>query len=311
MRSPAASGLGARMFEEFSRHRVPTEQGEIAIVQGGAGPAVLLLHGFPETHIAWHRVAPRLAKRFTVVAADLPGYGDSDGPLPDPEHDHYSKRASALTLASVMRTLGFDHFSVAGHDRGARVAYRMALDQPERVRRLVLLDIVPSLEMAEHCSHELAMKIANWFLLAQPAPLPETLIGHAAEFYINHVLDQWLAPSGVLDPEARAAYVRAFRDPAVVRAACEDYRAGAGVDLEHDRADRRAGRRITCPLLLLWSARGVTGTFFSPLHVWREWGDDVRGRAIEAGHFLMEEAPDEVSAAMDAFLASDDGPSSP
>jgi haloacetate dehalogenase len=300
-----------RMFEGFTSERVPTDDGEIAVVRGGMGPPVLLLHGFPQTHVAWHRVAPRLAKRFTIMAADLPGYGGSDGPLPDPDHEGYSKRASARTLASAMRTLGFERFAVAGHDRGARVADRMALDLPQQVRRVVLLDIVPSLEMAEHCSHELAMKMANWFLLAQPAPLPETLIGHSAEFYMNHLLDQWLAPPDVLDPDARAAYVRAFRKPAVLRAACEDYRAGAGVDLEHDRADRQAGRRITCPLLVLWSALGLTGTFFSPLHVWRQWGEDVRGRAIEAGHFLMDEAPDEVTAAMDAFLASDDGPSSP
>jgi haloacetate dehalogenase len=275
------------MFEEFTHQRVPPEHGEIAVVRAGVGPAVLLLHRFPQTHVAWHRVAPRLARRFTIVAADFPGYGESDGPLPDPDHERYSKRASAQTLASAMRTLGFERFAVAGHDRGARVAYRMALDQPQHIRRLVLLDIVPSLEMAERCSHDLALKLANWYLLAQPAPLPETLIGRTAEFYINHLLDHWLAPSAVLDPDARAA--------------------GAGVDLEHDRADRQAGRRITCPLLVLWSARDLTGTFFMPLDVWRRWGDDVQGRAIEAGHFLMEEAPDEVSAAMEEFLASDGG----
>jgi haloacetate dehalogenase len=295
------------MFEGFTHQRVPTEHGKIAVVQAGVGPAVLLLHGFPQTHVAWHRVAPRLAKRFTIVAADLPGYGASDGPLPDPDHEHYSKRTSARTLASAMRALGFERFAVVGHDRGARVAYRMALDQPQHIRRLVLLDIVPSLEMAERCSHDLALKLANWYLLAQPAPLPETLIGRTAEFYINHLLDHWLAPSAVLDPDARAAYVQAFRDPAVLSAACEDYRAGVGVDIEHDRADRQAGRRITCPLLVLWSVRDLTGTFFTPLDVWRQWGDDVQGRAIEAGHFLMEEAPDEVSVAMEEFLASDDG----
>jgi haloacetate dehalogenase len=206
-----------------------------------------------------------------------------------------------------MRMLGFERFAVAGHDRGGRVAYRMALDQPQRVRQLVLLDIVPGLEMAERCTHDLAMKLANWFLLAQPAPLPETLIGRSVEFYINQLLDSWLAPSAVLDPGARAAYVQAFRDPAVLHAACEDYRAGAGVDLEHDRADRQAGRSISCPLLVLWGKRGLTGTFFTPLQVWRRWGSDVQGRAVESGHFLMEEAPDEVVAAMDAFLLSPPG----
>ena len=293
-----------RMFEGFTYQRVPTEQGEIAVARAGTGPAVLLLHGFPQTHIAWHRVAPRLAKRFTIVAADLPGYGESQGPRPDADHERYSKRASASTLVDMMRMLGFERFAVAGHDRGGRVAYRMALDQPQRVRQLVLLDIVPGLEMAERCTHDLAMKLANWFLLAQPAPLPETLIGHSVEFYINQLLDSWLAPSAVLDPDARAAYVQAFRDPAVLHAACEDYRAGAGVDLEHDRADRQAGRRISCPLLVLWGKHGLTGTFFTPLQVWRRWGGDVQGRAVESGHFLMEEAPDEVAAAMDAFLLS-------
>jgi haloacetate dehalogenase len=291
------------MFEDFARELVSTDQGKIAVRRAGAGPPVLLLHGFPQTHVAWHRVAPRLARRFTIVAADLPGYGESEGPVPNSGHERHSKRAMGKTLVSVMRSLGFARFAVAGHDRGGRVAYRMALDDPARIERLAVLDIVPTLELVEHCSHDLAMGMTNWFLLVQPAPLPETLIGNAAAFYVNRILDSWLGPSGKLDAEARAAYVQAFRDAGVLRAACEDYRAGVSVDVQHDRADRAAGRRIACPLLVLWSGNGQTGTFFDPLEVWRRWADDVRGRPVAAGHFLMEEAPDEVSAALEYFLS--------
>ncbi len=295
------------MFEGFDRDVLATPEGRVTFVRAGTGPPALLLHGFPQTHAAWHRVAPRLAQRFTVVVPDLPGYGKSEAPPPDETHERSSKRAAARVLAGVMETLGFDRFAVAGHDRGGRVAFRMALDHPARVSRLAVLDVVPTLDMAEGLTHDLALRMVNWFLLAQPSPFPETLLAQAPELYVSHILDTWAGRPDALAPEARAEYVRAFGDPGVRHAACEDYRAGATVDLEHDRADRAAGRTLRCPLLVLWSARGITGTGFEPLAVWKRWAGEVRGRPLDSGHFLMEEAPDAVAAELEAFLGQGKG----
>jgi haloacetate dehalogenase len=270
----------------------------IAYARAGKGHPLLLLHGFPQTHVAWHRVAPRLARHFTVVTADLPGYGESR-----PRIEGYSKRQVGEALMQFMQGLGFERFALVGHDRGARVAYRMALDRPDAITQLGVLDIVPTLEVAEAMSYELAMEMANWIILAQPAPFPETLIAADAEFYINRVLDAWAGAPNVISDEARAEYVRPFHSAEVRSAVCEDYRAAASVDLEHERADRAAGRRIDCPVLALWSARDIAGRYFDPLAVWRRWATKVNGRALDCGHFLMEEAPDAVADGIESLLA--------
>jgi haloacetate dehalogenase len=289
------------MFDGFTREIVTTNKGTLCLRRRGTGPPVLLLHGFPQTHVAWHLVAQTLAERFTVIAADLPGYGRST--LSNGAGEPLSKRRMAGALVAAMRTMGLQRWAVAGHDRGGRVAYRMALDSPACVDRLAVLDVVPTLEMAERCSYELASQLVNWFFLAQPAPLPERLIAAAGDLYVSEILDRWLGPSASLHAEAREAYLAAFRDPAVVHTVCEEYRAGATVDVTHDREDRDAGRKVTCPVLALWSENDLAGRFFDPMATWRKWAQDVRGRAIPAGHFLMEEAPAIVASELMRFLS--------
>jgi haloacetate dehalogenase len=283
------------VYEGFVQETIAVERARIRLVRAGEGQPLLLLHGFPQTRAAWHRVAPRLAERFTLVIPDLPGYGDSIG-------EQYSKRAMARTLVSVMRALGHEEFAVAGHDRGGRVAYRMALDHAGAVSHLAVLDIVPTLEMVRDLTPERASGLFNWFFLAQPAPLPETLIGRAPEFYLNRILDGWLGEGASLAPEARAEYARCFGKPEVIHAICEEYRAGLGADLEHERADQASGRRIRCPVLALWSESDLAGEWFDVLDVWRRWATSVSGRSLSCGHFLMEEAPAEVAAALQDFL---------
>jgi len=290
------------VFDGFTRETLTTAGGAIHLVRGGAGPPVLLLHGYPQTHVAWHRVGPALAGAVTVVAADLPGYGDSTGPDPDRDRHAYAKRATAATLVEVMKALGYARFAVAGHDRGGRVAYRMALDHPGRVTRLAVLDIVPTLDMVEMTDRDLALATYHWFFLAQPHPLPERLIGGDPDFYLEWTVERWLGRPGGIDPAALAEYRRCFRKSSVIRAACEDYRAGLGLDVEHDRADRDAGRRIACPVLVLWAAQGTDGKAVEPLAVWGRWAERVTGQPLAAGHFLMEEAPDATAAALLAFL---------
>jgi haloacetate dehalogenase len=231
------------MFPGFARQRLPTRDTDIHLRLGGAGPPLLLIHGYPQTHVAWHKVAPHLAESFTVVVPDLRGYGDSAAPEPDPQHVAYSKRAMAQDLVEVMTALGFDHFGLAGHDRGGRVAYRLALDHPTRVRRLAVCDMVPTLDETERTDWRLAWSTYHWFFLAQPAPLPETLIGQVPDFYVQHTLHSWVGKPEAIAPEAMAEYVRCFRRPTVIRATCEDYRAGLSVDLTHDRADRERRAR--------------------------------------------------------------------
>jgi haloacetate dehalogenase len=237
-----------------------------------------------------------------VVAVDLPGYGDSAGPAPDAAHTAYSKRATAATLVAAMAALGFSRFAVAGHDRGGRVGYRMALDHPERVSRLAVLDIVPTLESAERMDVRLALAEYHWLFLAQPHPLPETLIGGAPDLYLTHTLESWAGRKGAFDEAALAEYRRSFRKPSVIRAACEDYRAGLSVDLEHDRADRAAGRRIGCPVLALWGGAAGDAYALEHLATWGRWAERVAGKSIDCGHFLMEEAPEETASALLDFL---------
>ena len=294
------------MFEAFESEEIDTGETTIFARLSGSGPPVLLLHGFPQTHAMWRGVAPRLARDFTVVCADLRGYGRSGCPASAPDHAPYSKRAMARDMVAVMERLGFDRFSVAGHDRGGRVAYRLALDHPGEVERLAVLDILPTGTVWERADARFALAYWPWSLLAQPEPLPERLVAAAPEAVVDDALGGWGSPATAFEPEARAAYVEALRDPAHVHAICEEYRAAATLDREHDDADRASGRRIACPLLVLWSGRGALGSWYEPeggpLALWRVWGDDVHGRALDAGHFFPEEIPDETADAIGRFF---------
>ena len=291
------------MFEGFADRRIDVGDGiHIRARVAGAGPPVLLLHGYPETHVCWHAVAPRLvAAGFTVVAADLRGYGDSARPASAPDHSTYSKRAMAADQVAVMRALGHARFAVAGHDRGGRVAHRMAQDHPAAVSRLAVLDIAPTATMYARTDMAFATAYYHWFFLIQPAPLPERLIAADPEFYLRTKLSAWSqGEQGFFAPAAVAEYVRCFSDPAAIAASCEDYRAAASIDLEYDAAD--AGRQIAVPLLALWGVRGVVGRTYDVLATWRERAADVRGHALPTGHYLPEEAPEETAAALAAFF---------
>ena len=282
----------------FAVQRVAAGEVTLNVAVGGSGPPLLLLHGYPQTHAMWHRIAPRLAERFTVIAADLRGYGDSDKPAPAVDSSNYAKRVMAADLVAAMAALGHAQFAVCGHDRGARVAYRMALDRPDCVSRLALLDIVPTRTVYETIDARVATAYFHWFFLTQPSPLPETLIGADPGFWLDTIFASWASRADVFDPAALAEYRRCFD----VAASCADYRAGASLDSAHDAADLAAGRRITCPVLLLWGERGVVGRAYDPLTVWRDYADDLRGHAVPGGHFLPEEAPEETLAALRNFL---------
>lgn len=287
------------MFNGFDSERINVGEATINLRCGGSGPPLLLLHGHPQTHVTWHRVAPKLAEEFTLVVPDLRGHGESTGPS-DPETADYSNRAMANDMVAVMDELGYDEYRLAGHDRGGRVAYRYALDHPDRITRLATLDIVPTLEMAERMDYRLADRMFHWLFLAQPHPMPETFINATPDYYIDYMMGRWTASAGAIDPEAMDAYRRAFRNEDVVRAACEDYRAGLSVDLEHDRASRDAGEKIDVPHLAMWGGAGTIP--FDPIEVWENWSDSVRGGAIDSGHFVMEEAPEETGEALLEFF---------
>ena len=289
------------MFEGFDRRRMATAGCEINLVIGGNGPPLLLLHGFPQSHVCWHRVAPLLAPHFTIVAPDLRGYGDSGRPESDRAHFAYSKRAMAQDQVEVMAALGFERFGVAGHDRGGRVAHRMALDHPDRVSKLAVLDIVPTRTIYHATNRGIATDYYHWFFLIQPFDFPERLIGADPDYYFTRTLQGWGSRRDVYAPEAMAEYLRCFRDPATIHAACEDYRAAASIDLAHDEAD--IDRRIAFPLLALWGRRGIMEKYFDVLATWRERAADVRGQAFDCGHFLPEEAPAETASALRSFFA--------
>jgi len=290
------------MFEGFERKRIRTSGTEINLVTGGSGPALLLLHGYPQTHAIWHKVAPVLAERFTVVATDLRGYGDSGKPPTDAAHMPYSKREMARDQAEVMSALGFERFSVVGHDRGARVAHRLARDQRDRVERLAVLDICPTLDMYEATDMAFASAYYHWFFLIQPADYPERMIGADPDFYLSRKL-KFLADGTAITEEAMAEYLRCFRDPATIHATCEDYRAGATIDLEHDRADRQD--LLDIPILALWGANGIIGKLYKPLEVWRSYTNGpVSGGAVASGHYIPEEAPERLLSELAGFLES-------
>ena len=295
-------------FENFAALHVQVQETRIFLRRFGAGPAVLLLHGFPQTHLMWRSVAPLLARRFTVVCADLRGYGRSGCPASAPDHAPYAKRAMASDMVSVMEKLGFPRFSLAGHDRGARVAYRLALDYPRQVERLAVLDVVPTADTWELADKRLATAFWPWSLLAQPEPLPERLLSAAPDAVIDDALGGWGSPANAFGPEVRAAYVAALRDPAHVHAICEEYRAAATLDHEHDLQDRRAGRGIACPVLVLWSGRGPLGSWYvergGPLALWRSWANDVRDGPLDAGHFFPEEMPERTAQELSGFFAT-------
>ncbi|MEO8524821.1 MAG: alpha/beta hydrolase [Caldimonas sp.] len=273
-----------------------------------AKPALLLLHGYPQTHAMWHRVAQRLAADFSLVIPDLRGYGNSTKPDPaaTPEQDHalHSKRAMAADMAALMSGLGHRRFAVAGHDRGGRVAHRLALDQADRVERLALIDIVPTLDMYDQTDMRFASWYYHWFFLIQPAPLPERMIGGDPSFYLRWTLGGWGAKGlGHIEPEALAEYERCFCRADAIHAACEDYRASASIDLEHDRMSRAAGEKIACDTLVLWGEHGVVGRLYEPLDLWRaQCAGTVSGRAVDAGHFIPEELPDDTAQRLRDFL---------
>jgi len=297
-------------FDGFPGRLFSAGQVELFARTGGdpSRPALLLLHGYPQTHAMWHRVARELGAEFALVIPDLRGYGDSTkpAPAPTPELDHaqHSKRAMAEDMVALMRSLGHERFAVVGHDRGGRVAHRLALDHPERVERLVVIDIVPTLDMYDATDMRFASWYYHWFFLIQPAPLPERMIGADPSFYLRWTLGAWGTHGlGFVEPEALAEYERCFCRADTIHAACEDYRASASIDLEHDRASRAAGVKIACPTLVLWGTRGVVGRLYDPPALWRaQCAATVEGAALAAGHFIPEELPAETVTRLRAFL---------
>ncbi|RFA11686.1 alpha/beta hydrolase [Subtercola boreus] len=293
------------MFETFEQQHVSTERGKIFVRVGGIGSPVLLLHGYPQSHVMWHAVVNTLAGEHTVIAADLPGYGSSFRPPLTADHSAYSKRQISNDLVQMMHALGHDQFAVAGHDRGGRVAYRMALDHPDRVTAVAAFDVVPTAEVWQRADAKFALTYWHWVFLAQPAPLPEALINaNPSAFFDLHVRALGLGRKNQqYPPELMEIYRRLLDDTSVVEGICEDYRAGATLDRMHDEADQSAGNRIRCPVLVLWSATGALPKLYGDvLAVWRPWANDLRGRGLEASHFLVEDEPDQVAHELKALL---------
>jgi haloacetate dehalogenase len=292
------------MFEGFAARDIEVSETTIHLVTGGSGPPLLLLHGYPQTHVLWRHVGVALANQFTVVAPDLRGYGDSGKPVSDPGHRAYSKRSMARDMVEVMAALGHEQFFVAGHDRGGRVAYRLALDHPERVLKLATLDIMPTYSTWQGMRGTGGVGAYHWYFLAQPYDLPERLIGSDPHFYLQWMLRSWLARKDAIEPEAMAAYEAAFSNPEMIRATCDDYRAGATIDVEIDRDDRELGNTIRCPMLVLWGDRDGAMSDDRYLRTWHDWASEVSGQSIPGGHFLPEEAPEETTAALREFFGT-------
>ena len=283
---------------------VPSVDGpiDIACQTAGSGPALLLLHGFPQTKAIWRHIAPKLIKRFSVVVTDLRGYGASSKPAGKPDHSTYSKRSMAADQHAVMQALGYKSFSVLGHDRGGRVSHRLAMDFPESVERLMVLDISPTLTMYENTSMEFAKGYWHWFFLIQPSPIPETLIGANPEFWLRNHMGRH-AGTGIFDPESWAEYLAGASNPESMHAMCEDYRAAASIDLIHDRADRDAGKTLPMPLRVLWGERGLVAKCFSPIEDWKRVAVDVSGKGVPCGHYIPEELPQELLAEAELFFS--------
>jgi len=296
----------ADLFTSFASHWIDTSVGKIFARSGGSGPPLLLLHGYTQTNVMWHRVAPALAQRFSLVIPDLPGYGWSAVPEADKDHAPYDKRSMAKVMVEVMEALGHIHFRLAGHDRGGRVAYRLALDHAGRVDRLATLDIVPTYDMWMGMDRNMAMKVWHWPFLAQPAPLPEMLIEKAPVALLEWKMASWTKAKNLsaFDPRAMDHYRASFSDPLRIHAQCEDYRAGQAADFRNDEVDRKAGRAIACPILALWGSAGIPSETSGPLDIWRKWAPQVEGRPIDSGHFLTEENPEVTAAALVDFFTA-------
>ncbi len=292
------------LFPGFQQGRAQTRGAQINYLRAGAGEPVLLLHGYPQTLACWHRIAPELARHYTVICADLRGYGDSSKPAGLPDHSNYAKRAMAQDMVELMASLGFERFHVVSHDRGSRVSHRMAADHPDKVHTLTVMDISPTLRMFERTDMEFARAYYHWFFMLQPPPLPEQMLAGKVPFNILGRVGRDEPDLSKFDKEAVAEYVRAFADPAAIHASCEDYRAAGTIDLEHDRADRAAGRKLKMPLLALWGADAVVGKMFDCLADWRAVAEDVRGKPVPGGHFVPEEAWQESLAEVLPFLQS-------
>jgi haloacetate dehalogenase len=294
------------MFAGFESAKFEGSATAVSYRRKGRGKPLLLLHGFPQSHLMWHRVAPALAAEYTVVCADLRGYGDSGKPASAADHAPYAKSAMARDLVELMESLGFANFSVAGHDRGGRVAYRMALEYGERIERLAVLDIIPTCEAFARADAKFALGYWPWTLLAQPAPLPERLIAASPAAIVDAALGGWGSDASSFPAEIRAAYIDALGNAATVHAICEEFRAAATLDVRADEADRRAGRHITCPTLALWAAGGPLDSWYAsaggPLGIWRAWAPQIDGRAVSGGHFFPEQNPLETAAALGAFF---------
>lgn len=292
------------LFPGFGSEWINTSAGRIFARTGGKGPPLLLLHGFSETHVMWHRVAPQLADKFSLIIADLPGYGWSDMPDSDEDHTPYTKREMARRMIEAMEQLGHVHFALAGHDRGGRVAYRLALDHPGRLSKLAVLDILPTYDYWERMNRPYALKIWHWTFLAQPHPLPETLIAGNPDFFLKFKMASQTKSKTLdeIDPRALEHYLAPFRDPSRVHAMCEDYRAGAHADYAIDKADRDVGNKITIPMLALWGDAGIASAAATPLDTWRNWATKVTGFPVDSGHFLTEENPDATAKLLREFL---------
>jgi haloacetate dehalogenase len=296
------SALPAGMIDGFERRRLPGDGVDIDALVGGNGPPLLLLHGYPQTRVMWRAMAPALAARFTLVIPDLRGYGRSDKPPGDAQHAAYSKRVMARDQIAAMRALGYERFAVAGHDRGARVAYRLALDHPAAVEALAVLDILPTADVWARATAESAMRMYHWFFLARPAPLPETLLAGAPELYLRTTLASWAGQGFAFDARNMDDYIACFSDSRAIHASCEDYRAGWSIDRQHDEADRGV-RKISAPLLVVWSGEFSVAEG-EPLKTWSVWADRVEGHAVPGGHFVCEEQPAAALASLSRFLAS-------
>jgi haloacetate dehalogenase len=285
----------------FTETRVKTASAEINLVHGGSGRPLLLLHGYPQTHVIWREVAMHLMNHFHVICPDLRGYGDSSKPPSTEDHSPYSKRVMAQDMVEVMDSLGYQEFFVAGHDRGARVAHRMALDHPEKVKKLCVMDIAPTYHMFKNTDQAFATGYYHWFFLIQPNGLPEHMIGADPAYYLTEKMKRWSAPGATFNDDAMAEYIRCFSTPESIHASCEDYRAAASIDMQHDEED--IDKKINCPLLVLWGTKGFVHRSYDVLNVWRDRAEQVEGRGVDCGHFLPEEAPDEVAAELLRFFA--------
>ncbi len=278
------------MFANFKNLVIQTSEVKINLLKGGKGYPMLLLHGYPQTGVMWHKIAEKLAENFTVIIPDLRGYGDSDKPSGTANHSNYSKRVMAADQIEVMSQLGYEEFYLVGHDRGGRVAHRLSLDYPHKVKKLALLDIAPTYQMYTTTDQQFASAYYHWFFLIQPFPFPETLINNNPDFFLTHCLQSWSKTESAFTPEAMAEYLRCFRDPQTVHGTCEDYRASATIDLEHDRQDIE--KKIECPLLVLWGNKGVIEKKYDVIESWQKRAINVQGKSLNCGHFLPEEAPE-------------------